>query len=125
MADRHLFILENREKIFGGGFKQFFMTDAVEGVRLHTANVTDARWLFAVGLNLIHDGLPGAMQKRRVGGGEIGAGNLQIQRGLSVRIVLGLDKLPGFVGVSGVKTGAFAGHGVHAIKPSTSAAPTD
>jgi hypothetical protein len=50
---------------------------------------------------------------------------LQIQRWLSVRIVLGFDKLPGLVFVAGEQAGAVAGHGIHAIKLSTSAATTD
>lgn len=65
------------------------------------------------------------MTKCRVGGGEIRAGNLQIQRGLSVRIVLGLDQLAGLLFAGRVQAAAFAGYGVHAIKVSTPAAPTD
>lgn len=48
-----------------------------------------------------------------------GLGDLQIEHGLALGLVLGFDDLARFVLVGGLKTGAFAGGLVHAIEHAT------
>lgn len=63
--------------------------------------------------------LPGARGHAVVGTGEIRFGDLQIKRGLTNGVVLGVNDLLGFVLVGGLETGAFAGGFIHAIVHST------
>jgi hypothetical protein len=65
--------------------------------------------------------LPGARGNAVVGAGQIRLGDLQVEHGLALGLVLRFDDLPGFLFVGGAQAGAFAGGGVHAIE----AAPPD
>ena len=76
-------------------------------------------------LDLIHDVLPSALRPSGVAGREIGAGDFQVERGLALGVVLGLDHLSGFGLVGGFKAGAFAGGFVHAVEPASAMAAVD
>ena len=75
-------------------------------------------------LHLVHNGLPRTSGHRRIAGGQIGTGDLEIQHGLAFGLVLRFDNLAGLVLAAGAQAGALAGHTVHAVEaPATNAAP--
>ena len=69
--------------------------------------------------------LPGARGDAVVGAGEIRLGDLQIERGLAERLVLGEDDLFGDVAVLGLQTEAPAGFGVDAVELAAAFAAVD
>ena len=55
---------------------------------------------------------------------EVGLGDLEIEDGLALGLVLGLDQLPGGPFVGRLQARPFAGLSVHAVKRVTPTAPT-
>jgi len=60
--------------------------------------------------------LPGARRDTVVGAGEIGFGNLQIERGLTERLILGEDDLLGGITILGFQTESLSGLGIDAVE---------
>ena len=87
--------LHEFKEIGGGGFQQGLVADQVKGGGPENAGVALAAAVPAAGLHQVHDGLPGAQQEGGVTGGEVGAGELQIEDGAAVRLVGGFDQLAG------------------------------
>src|ERR1039458_784207 len=68
---------------------------------------------------LVHDVLPGAGGDLRVAGREIGAGDLQVDGGLPLRLVLGVKQSPGLCPVASMEAVLLAGGRVFAIEDFT------
>ncbi len=82
--------LQHLQGLHGLGFEDGEIPDEVERRVHHGAVVADAGGAgFHFG-HLVHRHLPGALAGLRVGGGEIGAGDLAVERGRAVRFVLGV-----------------------------------
>src|ERR1017187_8760899 len=82
------------------------------------ATVRQRCWLAPclVLVRLASAGLPGARDNAVVGAGQIRLGDLEIEHGLALGLILRLNDLPGFVAVGGLQAGALAGGFVHAIE---------
>ena len=91
------------------------MAQAIERAGLHAADIAGPGGIPAVRLNLIHDVLPDALQKRGVARRQIGAGDLQIQDRLPERFVFGVQDRQGVGFVPGPQAGLLAGDGVFAV----------
>jgi hypothetical protein len=104
VANRELLVFKNAKKILCGGFQQFLVADAVKGMGLHPANVTDLGRLLAMCLNPIHDSLPGTLHESRVTRCEVGAGDLHIQGRLAGGLIFGMEQGEGLALALGAKT---------------------
>ena len=113
--DGHFAVFEHGKEIIGGGFHQSFVSQPVKGGRLEHGCVTLAAAVLAACLQLLHDGLPGAFDKRGVTGRQIGAGQMQVQHRLAVRLVAGVDQLQRLVFVAGAQTFLLAGRRILGI----------
>ena len=76
----------------------------IERVLFERAHVTFARAPLLGFDKFVHDDLPGARHDVWIAGGQIGAGNLQIDGGLTVRLVLGVQQAECFDPVCGAKS---------------------
>jgi len=62
--------------------------------------------------HFVHDDLPGPGHDVGITGGKIGAGDLQVDRGLTVGLILGVQQAQGFDAVGGAQTFLLARHTV-------------
>ncbi|MGB7747876.1 MAG: hypothetical protein WBN75_11370 [Verrucomicrobiia bacterium] len=70
----------------------------------------------ATRLQLIHDGLPSAFHKCGVAGREVGAGKVQVQHRLALRLVAGVKQALGLGFIFCSQTGLLAGGGVLGVE---------
>ena len=89
LVNGNFVFFEHGKEIVGGGFQQFLVPQSVKGRRFEHAGVTLAAAVLASALHLLHDGLPGAFDKGRVAGRQVGAGKVQVQHRLALRRVAG------------------------------------
>ena len=116
-ANRSVF--QSAQEVFRAGFQDWKTAYRIECLVAHgSLPANQGRPLFQSG-RLVHDVLPGAGGDLRVAGCEIGAGDLQVDGGLSLRLVLGVKQSPGLGPVAGVEAGLLAGGRVFAIEDFT------
>ena len=96
------------EQIAGGGLHEWLVTKVHVSFRFHGACAAALRAGFAVGLHLIHDGLPGTRAHLLIARGEVGAGNLNVEMRLPEGFVLGVEQRVGFALVARAQAGLFA-----------------
>jgi hypothetical protein len=107
--------LQHAQKMLGPGFQQLQWAERIVGPVGHRALGTGAV-AAELGLHKFgHHLIPIAADIIRVGGSQVGFGDLQIQRGLPEGLVLRAHDLAGLVLVVGAEAGALAGGRIHAI----------
>ena len=98
------------------GFNDWKISDEIESPVLHRPFVADARGP-SLGLgHFIHRHLPGALGYFRVSGGEIRSGDLQIEDGLPVRFIFGMEQGDRLRFVLRAETDLFSSGGVLGIE---------
>ena len=117
---RHRTGLKHFQKLHGVGFENRQVADEVKRLVLHRPLATDQRRPGLGSGHLVHWRLPGALGNFRVGRGQVGPGDMQIEDGLPVGLVFGMQKGEGLGFVLRAETGLLAGGRVLAVVNSRS-----
>src|SRR6266511_1339686 len=96
--------------MFGPRLEDWKGPKRIERVLLERTHVTFARAPLLGLDHFVHDDLPGARHDVWIAGGQIGAGDLQIDGWLTVGLVLGVQQAQGFDAVGGAQTFLLARH---------------
>lgn len=120
-GDRHLAAVEDRQKILRPRLDELACAKPVEGFGIHRPCAAALRGFLAVRLHLVHDGLPRPLCHGGVAGGQVGAGNLQVEDGLPERLIARIEQGDGFALVLGAQAGLLAGGGVFAVEDARAA----
>jgi len=91
------------------------VADDVKSFVLHRPRVADERRTGLGPGHLVHRGLPGALGNLAVARGQICPCDVEIEDGLAVGFVLGMQQREGFAFVFGPQAGLFAGRRVFAV----------
>ena len=113
--------LKHFQEVRGVGFKDRQVADDVKGRVLHRPLVADERRTGLGPGHLVHWRLPGALGNLGVGRGQVGARDVEIEDGLPVGFVFGMQEGEGFGLVLGAEAGLLTGGRVLAVENARSA----
>lgn len=116
---------QNVQDVVDLRFQQPKGTDRIERLVLDRGQPAGLCFTFFELGHFVHDVLPSARRHAFIAAPKIGAGDLEIKRGLAQGLVLGQDDLLGIVAAAGAHAGALAGRSIDAIEGSSTAATGD
>lgn len=102
--------------MFAPGFEYLEFADGIKRLVCHCTLGAQAIAALLGPDEFVHDLLPGAVDKARIGRCQVSPGDLEVECGLALSLVFGLDNLLSSILVGGGQGGAFSRKAVFAVE---------